>query len=51
MLNLILIMQYALDVRTRSEEDRQGGSCSGGVRERCNKVVIATIISEFNACQ
>ena len=49
MLNLSLNLRYIVSMHARSEEDRQVGGCSGSARDRCNKVVIATIVRRFSA--
>ena len=51
MLNFVLNLRSAVDERTRSEGDFQAGGCGKSARNRCNKVVVATIISRLSASQ
>ena len=51
MLHFKFNLRYVVDERARDEEDRQGGDSGGSVHDRCNKVIIATIIRRFRASQ
>ena len=45
MLNFTLNLPHAVDVRARSSGKRQGGGCGASVRDRCDKSIVAKIIS------
>ena len=45
MLNFTLNFRYGVDGHARGSGDRQDSGCGAGVRHRCDKAVVATIIS------